>query len=217
MSQPPTLLASQPLSVARLSSALGIPVIEGEVAHRAGTVVQVRIDQLDEYRPLMTEGSLAVVDRAAQAVMVRLGPTETWLFAGGYAAPVPEEPDTGDDLAMLAGPEYALDNDRANRVASRIAQEPGFAVIARKPAFRDEFARPLVLDWYDAEADDWHVREIAGRARNLWEFGVLPRDAKAMDACGDPLPTIAAALGVSKSRAKWAIELPEAHSMIDYL
>lgn len=215
-------LPGRAVSVARLSCALGIPVIEGSVANRAGTVVEVRIDQLDEYRSLMGDGSLAIVDHAAEAVMVRLGATETWLLAGAPAANAAEPPrgddfEAGDGLALLDAPEYTLDADRANRVAARIAQAEGFAVVARKPAFRDEFSRPFVLDWYDACATEWHVREIAGRARNLWEFGVLPRDAKAMDAAGEDLPAIATALGVSRSRAKWAVELPDAHAMTAYL
>ena len=105
----------------------------------------------------------------------------------------------------------------ANRVASRVAQAEGFAVVARKPAFRDDFARPIVHEWYDPEATDWHVGEIAARARNLWEYGVLPRDAKALRDAGDDIPAIATALGVSRVRAKWAVELPDAHSMVAYL
>ncbi|HEY4530938.1 MAG TPA: hypothetical protein VIG97_11555 [Luteimonas sp.] len=216
------IASSCDLSVARLSSALGIPVIEGEVSQRAGTVVLVRIDQFDQYRPLMGAGSLAIVDRAAEAVMVRLGETETWLLATPQgASDGPADPDDFDRdaeaFARIEAPEYTLDADRANRTASRIAQATGFAVVARKPAFRDVFARPYVLDWYDAAATDWHVSEIALRARNLWEFGVLPRDAKALDAAGEPLAAIAAALGVARSRAKWAIELPDDHSMAGYL
>jgi len=208
------------LSVSRLSSALGVPVIEGEVAHRSGTVVQIRIDQFAQYKPLMVEGSLAIVDSAAEAVMIRLGATETWLMAtAAGAAPNDAFMDEGDtdEPALLDSPGYVLDSDRANRVASRIAQASGFAVVAKKPQFRDDFARPFVHDWYDAEASDWHVGEIAARARNLWEFGVLPRDAKAMRAGGESFASIATALGVSKDRAKWAVELPDEHSMTEYL
>jgi len=216
------ITSSRDLSVARLSSALGIPVIEGEVSQRAGTVVRVRIDQFDQYRSLMGAGSLAIVDRAAEAVMVRLGETETWLLATpDGASEAPAGPDDfereAEEFARIEPPEYALDADRANRTASRIAQATGFAVVARKPAFRADFARPYVLDWYDAAATDWHVAEIALRARNLWEFGVLPRDAKGLAAAGESLTAIASALGIPRSRAKWAIELPEDHSMAGYL
>lgn len=219
MSREVANVSRRELSVSRLSSALGVPVIEGEVAHRSGTVVQIRIDQFAQYKPLMVEGSLAIVDTAAEAVMIRLGATETWLMATADAArgeAFVVESDN-DEPELLETPGYALDTDRANRVASRIAQASGFAVVARKPNFRDDFARPIVHDWYDAEATDWHVGEIAVRARNLWEYGVLPRDAKAMRAAGESLPAIATALGVSKDRAKWAVDLPDEHSMTEYL
>lgn len=209
----------QALSVTRLSSALGIPVIEGEVAHRSGTVVRINVDQFAQYKPLMVAGSLAIVDATAEAVMIRLGATETWLMASADTpCHAPDVADHDEDaLEWLEAPEYALDAVRANRVASRIAQASGFAVVARKPAFREDFARPFVHDGYGPDASDWHVGEIATRARNLWEFGVLPRDAKALRAAGKSVAAIATTLGVSRDRAKWAVALPDAHAMIEYL
>jgi hypothetical protein len=206
--------ACRALSVAQLSSALGdVPVIEGAVTHCAGTVVHVSVEQLATYRPLMVAGSLAIVDAVEQLALIRLGPTETWLMVAADAPPSP----AGDAAELVIDDHYVIDWDRAARVAARIAQTTGFAVVARKPGMREDFARPIVEDWYAPDATEWHVAEIAARARNLWEFGVLPRDAKAMDAAGVPLAAIATALGVSKNRAKWAIELPEEHSIVAQL
>lgn len=209
-------LECQELSTDRLSGALGIPVIDGEVTHHSGTIIQVRIDQFAKYKSLMTEGSLAIVDRQAEAVMIRLGETETWLFASADYSTAEARP-SDSSLGLLEYTDIVIDSVRANRVASRVAQSSGFAAVARKPHFREDFARPIVLEWYDEEASEWHVGEIATRARNLWEYGVLPRDAKAMRAEGKDLASIATALGVPKNRAKWAMELPNEHSMIKYL
>lgn len=218
----PAAPAACPL--ARLSAALGVPVIDGAMSMRAGTCVEVTPAQLDAYRDLMTPGSLAVVDRDAGTLAVRLGCTETWLLAS-----VPPEPGAAADRAgngpaaldvhmpSLDWAACELDAGRANRAAARIAQTDGFATVARKPRFRDDFAAPLVRKWYADDATDWHVAEVAARARNLWEYGVLPRDAKAMRDDGHDLSAIATALGVGRARAKWAIELPDALAMTAYL
>jgi hypothetical protein len=152
---------------------------------------------------------------------VRLGTADTWLEARyGKDDPLTDFDDPapswdfnehGESPADELLGEYApLFNERnqaiVESIAIRCAVDDGFGAVALRKGPREDFAGNLVAKHF-SEFDDPNKRiepsqaaaQVASRARDLWEFGVIPLRAKALKKELLPVADIARELGVCRT------------------
>lgn len=192
---------------------LGIPIIKGDVTGHGCCFIKVEEFDFSTFKNIITIGSICVIntdeaseEESAQAnlqsfkVYVRLGYTSTWLYYGIQAP----EPEDDEEFLFEEDDENDLDKEQLVDLSLQIAQTSGFGILKNKSQ-RLEFTQSQLPTMYSDEVSEYSAREIASRAENYFELGVLPLRAKSLQDKGKSVAEIAKALGISKPRAERAI------------
>jgi len=119
------------------------------------------------------------------------------------------------DDEFLDSPDfYDKNKDVLADVTAQVAVANGFGAVALRPEPRRLFALKIVKSRMDdfVERDPFiserHIAHVvADRARDYWEFYVIPMRAKPLHETGKSSAQIAKILGITKNRAERAIEL----------
>jgi len=121
-----------------------------------------------------------------------------------------------DDNFLDSPDFYDKNNDVVSDIAAQVAVANGFGTVALRPEPRRLFALKIVKSRVDdfVERDPFiserHIAHVvADRARDYWEFYVIPMRAKPLHEEGKSPAQIAKTLGITKNRAERAIELSQ--------
>ena len=199
---------------------LSVRIIRGTFATEPTNCILIEEFDLSSISPLLTPGSLCVIDLKIPPaplqndvtlrdlhVYVRLGESQTWLH---YSIETPEydDPDDipDDEVDYNWQKPFSISDKELSTLAMKVALGEGFGSL-RSRGEQTEFARALFEETPDEGKLKPHdLHEIATRAELFFRKGVAPTTAKTLEAQGKTIAEIARVMGISRNRVDSALE-----------
>ena len=223
--------------IAQFEVELAIPWVRGKFCGAGATIIYLDIPDFSPHTKLYDPNSFGVLEvhtekstddgsiiYAGFDAYVRLGESNTWLCIG-IKPPDPLDgkslldfDDEDDEIYAESGellPETPRPSqDDINRAAIVAANMDGFGAVWRSREMRADFVRPIISERLLDFDDEWSVDAVSRQAVTFWEFGVVPRRAKALKSEGEKISAIAKKLGITTQRAERAVSIEMKHTVI---
>ena len=204
--------------------ALGVDVIEGQLSGSGHTLIQTDFSYLENQGDLLRQqGSLAVLDieyfalpiqpRMIQgfALHVRLGTTNTWM-SSSMSMPDPEEDEEDDEEDD--GESVQVESTTLTKLALIAARSPEFGRLKNKGQ-RQNLVSSILNNGNHPDIPSHYAPEIASRAEGVFEFGVLPEQARTLLSQGKSILEISKLLGLTKQRIERALSAQTPNFIIE--
>lgn len=219
---------------------LGIPVIKCDKVIANGCIIH--LDDLEKIdKSLIIDGSICAYsieifdDEDSEQpdfyngkeryvhTYIRLGTTETWIYvrditpAGIFIDLYEEKLNDGyeyDDEESETYSDY-FDDDKINRLACIVAKADGFNLLKNRDQ-RKSFAKSY-LKKSGEEIDDYYLGRIAESAANIYEVGILPLNARALQSEGKTESEIAKILGHTKAKIEKSLLIEVSDEYLELL
>lgn len=196
---------------------MNIPIIYGQVHGGGAVIINTNLLEIfnlggliniDDYKSLLTEGTLAVIDVDTKKIegatylteittYIRLGTTNTYLHTS--ISSVTEEDD--DDFEYEGeDPVNEITEDEIDKAAVLVACESNFRLLKNKDQ-REEFTKSFLIK-NKLEFQDYTIRSISYRAEVIYGFGILPTQINEYIEEGKSTNEISKLLGITKNRVE---------------
>lgn len=205
-------------------SSLGVIVINGRVSGGGCCFVNIDTIEFQIFSNLFSSGTLCVIDECipniaekgedeygSLNIYIRLGESNTWLYFN-----LENNDEDNDIVEEEYEGDVGLGKEKLVELGVFIAKQSGFGYLKNKTQ-RLDFAKSCISRLDLGGISDWDIRELAERAENYYELGVLPLLVKSLVAEGETITDIANKLGITKGKASKAMAIIVPEFILEYI